>query len=196
MNFIYFYSNFDTDLLSLNIYNINKQLIEFSDIIRAIFFISNQFRKYNNCYIIAKNYILEINGQNIRNLRPDQINILKYFKKIIKIFTDYINNKNLDENIKIRPGISIFNHIDFLNFIQKFKDNLLFHLMKKGSLKELINIDKEKILSSVIFINKNKNLKKLKSSIIGADLTNKFNSNLSTKILIFNYLLVDNKLEI
>ncbi|MHA1270984.1 MAG: hypothetical protein ACTSPY_14415 [Candidatus Helarchaeota archaeon] len=188
MIFIYFLRKSFESLTNQDISHIDYELNELCKIIRSIFFISNDIRKENTLNIITNNSIIEFNGAQLKNLRPDQVNIIKYLKKINERIKK--NSKELFDNsiINILPGVRVIKNIPN-NFLLDFSKIKKFGLYKKGNLKYIRRKWNQDV---VIFLNYIKILDEIPFNITPADIS-PFEMDIADRILIFNYLIVDNE---
>lgn len=187
MKYIYFLNSSFIAINTVKEFEINQEYQDLCDIVRSIFFISNEIRRDNTFLIINndRKFSIKLNGNTLKNLRPDFYNIFMFLKKIAKILNDKFEISLLDKGFTILPGVDVIK-IDFEKFLLDLKPykKLAFFMQSKNK-----NLIKSNLNNFVVFLNKIKNLD-IYNDLIPADI-NPFNMDISTKILLFNYYFID-----
>lgn len=187
MKYIYFLNSSFIAINMVKEFEINQEYQILCDIIRSIFFISNEIRRDNTFLIINndRKFSIKLNGNTLKNLRPDFYNIFMFLKKIAKILNKKLEMSLLDKGFTILPGVEV-NPINFEKCLLDLKPYNKFAFFIQSKNTDLIQSNLNNI---VVFLNKIKNLDTYNDLIPGD--VNPFNMDISTKILLFNYYFVD-----
>ncbi len=186
--YIYFLKTPFHEIEKSKLISIIPEFIKLCEAIRAIFFISNSIRKENKFYIINwdKNSIIEFDGSTLKHLRPDLGNIFKFLVKASKTLQKRAQKRANNGITNLLAGVNY--HIkDFAEFIKQFDNQIKYALFIKNDIEKLKS---QNFQNSVIFLNSDYIIEKLKIQLIPADI-DPFDSNIINKILLFHYELID-----